>query len=162
MMLADQAQAIADIVIAALRPHCARIEVAGSLRRRRPEVGDLDLVVLHPDGFRFLEAIMTLYGRRPEKMGRKYICLTNFRGIQVDLYLADDLTWATLLLIRTGSKQHNIKLCQRALQEGYRLHANGAGLERVRFPGQILAVETERQVFEALGLPYKEPWEREA
>jgi DNA polymerase/3'-5' exonuclease PolX len=75
-----------------------------------------------------------------------------------------------LLLIRTGSKEHNIKLCQQAKRRGMKLHADGSGLEKM-LAGQGHEIDnsttsripcpTEQSIFEALGLVYAEPWERE-
>ena len=157
-MNANDAQDIAARIVTALAPFCARIEVAGSLRRRRPDVNDLDFVVRPKTQVLCVKALWDLYGRKPDKLGTKYIMLANFDGIQVDCYLATPCTWVTLLLIRTGSREHNILLCQRAKQRGLRLHADGRGLEGF---GGFCSAETEQDIFEALGLPYREPWERE-
>ncbi|MBN1366607.1 MAG: hypothetical protein JW967_01600 [Dehalococcoidales bacterium] len=82
----------------------------------------------------------------------------------VDFYIATPETWATLLLIRTGSREHNIKLCSLARQKGMKLHADGSGLFRVSLlesePDERIAGDTEDSIFKALGLPYQEPEER--
>ncbi|MGH8136491.1 MAG: hypothetical protein ACRER4_09085, partial [Steroidobacteraceae bacterium] len=126
-------------------------------------VGDIDLVVLPAGGNRLMvrNRLWKLYEGRPEKFGDKYICLKNYRGIQVDVYLADEHTFPTLLLIRTGSKEHNILLCMRAQELGLHLNANGHGLTD-RASGQPLSVLSESDLFRHLKMPYKEPWEREA
>lgn len=49
-------------------------------------------------------------------------------GIGIDIYVATPETWATLLLIRTGSKENNIRLCSLAKRKGWHLKANGDGL----------------------------------
>jgi hypothetical protein len=54
-----------------------------------------------------------------------------FKGISIDLYLADETTFGTLTLIRTGSKEHNIKLTKIARSKGLKLFANGKGLCQV-------------------------------
>lgn len=151
---------IAQDLVEQLRPWCERIEIAGSLRRRKPEVGDIDLVLqLKPYArLPLLQQLHRCAGRAPERWGPKAACLERYRGIQVDLYFAEPDTWATLLLIRTGSKNHNILLCRRAQALGLKLHANGEGLVR---NGTRLPIDTEADVFMLLGLPYREPWERE-
>ena len=161
-MNASDAQDIADRIVTALAPACERIEIAGSLRRRRPDVHDIDLVLIPRDRLDLLIRLMDLYGRKPEKIGEKYVMLKSFDGIQVDLYLATPETWATLLLIRTGSKQHNIHLAQRANERGWRLKANGEGIDGpVDAQGAPIMMQTEADIFQTLGLPYREPWERE-
>lgn len=159
-MLRTEAQEIHDRLVNALMPFCARLEVAGSFRRRKPEVGDLDFVAIPKTQGLFLKAVVEFYGKKPEKCGAKYVQLANVDGLQIDLYLATPATWPTLLLIRTGSKAHNIRLCQRAKQLGMKLHANGDGLEELR-EGFLHAVSIEQDIFEDLQLPYREPWERE-
>ena len=159
-MKASDAQDIAERIVTALAPACERIEIAGSLRRRRPDVHDIDLVLIPRDRIKLLLGIMELYGRKPEKLGEHYLMLKSFNGMQVDLYLAKPETWATLLLIRTGSKRHNIMLCQRARSRGLQLHADGRGLEELREPFMI-QIDSEADIFQSLGLSYREPWERE-
>ncbi|MBA7669483.1 hypothetical protein ES703_77614 [subsurface metagenome] len=66
-------------------------------------------------------------------------------------------TWATLLLIRTGSKESNIRLATLAQKKGWRLKANGEGLFN---EGQRIAGDTEESIYEALELPYQRPEER--
>jgi len=85
-------------------------------------------------------------------------------GILIDVYIAAPTTWATLLLIRTGSKAHNIRLCSRARDRGMKLHADGSGLFRLADCEDTevrVAGDTEESIFAALGLPYYRPEERE-
>lgn len=152
---------IAQDLVEQLTPFCARIEIAGSLRRRKAEVGDIDLVLITQEPFKFLAELMRVYGRKPEKIGPKIVTLSNYRGIQVDCYLTDERTWPTLLLIRTGSKEHNIALAKYARVRGLQLKANGDGLLNLT-TGKLLSVQTEADIFAALKLGYREPWEREA
>lgn len=152
---------IAEDLVAEIRPCCARIEIAGSVRRRTPEVGDLDLALIPYGRLLLVNALGGLYHRKPDTLGDTYLCLAQDRGIQVDLYIAAPSTWATLLLIRTGSKQHNIRLAQRARDCGYQLKANGDGLLDLA-TGEVLPVTSERDLFARRNLPYREPWERDA
>lgn len=166
-MNAAAAQQIADELVREIQlPDrcCEEIMIAGSLRRRRPNVADIDLIVRlseQPQRLLLRNRLWRLYGGRPEKFGDKYICLGNYKGIQVDVYVADADTFATLLLIRTGSKEHNILLATRAQERDLHLNANGYGLTDMK-NGRRLQITTERDIFDALHMPYKEPWEREA
>jgi DNA polymerase/3'-5' exonuclease PolX len=140
-----------------VNPPLRAIAVAGSIRRRRPQVNDIDLVAiprlarvkagLFDEGPEDAEhsglavALCSLLGKQVHQRGPKNnaIPAAEFAaGIRVDLYLATVETWATTLLIRTGSKEHNIWLCQRARELGGKLHANGDGLE---LPGDYDAVK---------------------
>ncbi len=82
----------------------------------------------------------------------------SYNSVQVDIYYASEETWATLLLIRTGSTQHNIRLCSVAKKMGWHLAASGDGLFNAK--GQRVAGDTEESIFKALGLPFLPPEER--
>ncbi|GAI68477.1 unnamed protein product, partial [marine sediment metagenome] len=79
-------------------------------------------------------------------------------SIPLDIYFASPETFATLLLIRTGSVESNIRLATRAKKRGWRLAASGGGLLNER--GERIAGDSEESIYEALGVPYQEPWER--
>ena len=80
--------------------------------------------------------------------------------IPFDLYIASAETWATLLLIRTGSKQHNIHLTTTAQRLGYILRADGTGVVDV-VTNERLAWESEEDIFRILGVPFLPPEGRE-
>lgn len=152
----ETAQKVADAVVKHLSPHCLRIEVAGSIRRRKAWVNDIDLVLIPKDPWELHNAIGQL---GPTKMSGAKICRTEVQGIQVDIYFATPGTWATLLLIRTGSEEHNRRLATLAKNKGWHLHASGEGLTNGN--GERIAGDTERSIFEALNMKYKDPWERD-
>jgi DNA polymerase/3'-5' exonuclease PolX len=81
-----------------------------------------------------------------------------YRGQQVDIYIASEQTWWTLVLIRTGSRDHNIKMCSQARSMGMTLHANGSGLTRDN--GTLIQPSSEEDIFTCVKLPYKQPEER--
>ncbi len=160
-----KAKAIADEVVSKLSPFCSRIQVAGSIRRQKSTVRDIDLVLIPNNRGQFIYALQQL-GRI--KMGGSKVIRVGMgftKGIDLDVYIATTETWATLLLIRTGSTNHNIKLCKLALQQGKKLHADGSGLFKIEAQGcegveVRIAGDTETSIFAALGVPYKEPGER--
>lgn len=80
-------------------------------------------------------------------------------AIPVDIYVATEKTWATLFLIRTGSREHNIKLAQRARELGMKLRASGDGIENAN--GEMLSVNAEEDVFSILQLLYRAPKQRD-
>ena len=123
----SRAQKIAGAVVGLLNPCCSRIEVVGSVRRKRPWVNDIDLVVI-PKDLWSLHAELTRLGGGQMKMSGAKIMRVMYGSIQVDVYIADEYTWATLLLIRTGSKENNIRLCTVARDRGWHLAASGDGL----------------------------------
>jgi hypothetical protein len=175
-MNAHQAWQLSQIILEALRPMCERIEVAGSIRRGRPTVGDIDLVLLPKPGAR--EAIrarclqrarlvsegeqtlvceMVLPARWQHPGGVLQLDLWFARPAEADLLGARPGNWGTLLLCRTGSKEHNIRLAQRAATRGLHWQPH-QGLFRGR---ELVAAETEESIFDALGLQWIPPGFRE-
>jgi DNA polymerase (family X) len=168
---AHMALVVARRLVGALGPACERIEIVGSLRRGSTAVHDIDIVLLPKDapeefalgGVTLLEeAIAQLVSRgnlTPVRGKEKIkVFLASKTGIPVDIYIATPETWATLLLIRTGSKDHNIKLAQRARELGMKLRASGDGIERD--DGNLLRVDAEEEIFRLLDVPYVRPEER--
>ncbi|MBA7716801.1 hypothetical protein ES703_125879 [subsurface metagenome] len=90
--------------------------------------------------------------------GMKLARVTMDGGTQLDVYYATPETFATLLLIRTGSKDNNIRLCTLAKKKAWRLFADGSGLFNER--GERIAGDSEESIYEALGLRYQLPEER--
>ncbi len=162
----EKAKKIADEVVEKLSPFCERIAIAGSIRRQKSYVRDIDIVLIPSNQGQVLAVLQSL-GRIKSGGGKRIAVGMGFtKGIDLDVYVATNETWATLLLIRTGSTSHNVKLCKLALQKGMKLHANGSGLfkvtndEREEFEERI-AGESETSIFEKLGLPYLAPEKRE-
>lgn len=151
-----QARALAQEIVDQLAPCCERIEVAGSIRRQRPLPRDIDIVLI-PRSQGELASVLQSLGE--SRLGGQKLAERVYKGVQVDLYFATPEIWHTLLLIRTGSKAHNIKLTTLAKKEGWHLYASGRWLFNEK--GERIAGDTERSFFEALSLPYAEPWERE-
>lgn len=155
MMKLERAQRIADQVISRLSPYCQRIEVAGSVRRKKPIVNDIDFVLVPSDLWNLHHEIM---GMGQVRMSGSKITRVMVGGVQVDLYIASMETWGTLLLIRTGSAENNIRLCSRAKDMGWHLAASGDGLFNEN--GQRIAGDTEISIYNALSLPWQRPEER--
>ena len=151
-----QGEALAREIIEQLAPFCKRIEVVGSIRRRRPFVHDIDLLLIPANPGKLLVALQGI-GEKRRGGGKNEE--RRYKGEQVDLYFATPDTWACLLLIRTGSAAHNIKLTSLAKGRGWHLYASGGGL--VNEKGERVAGETEESFFAAFGLRYLQPWERE-
>ncbi len=154
----ETAKRIAGEVIARLSPYCSRIEVAGSIRRKKPLVKDVDIVLVPSDPWNLEHEIKGLARPLIPKLSGEKLKRFNYNGVQVDLYFASEETWATLLLIRTGSKENNIRLASLAKKRGWRLAASGDGLFNEK--GERIAGDTEQSIYEALGLPLQQPWDR--
>ncbi len=101
-------------------------------------------------------------GLKVEASGQELLrCTFLGDGFQVDIYRARPETWGVILLVRTGSKEHNVKLCTLARSKGLKLSASEGLVTQGGF-GQIIASRTEEEIFTALGLEYVEPSNREA
>jgi DNA polymerase (family 10) len=129
-----------------------KIAAAGSLRRGKDTIGDLDLLVTGPGAAEALERFVqhpkahTVLGKGPNKASIQY----GLEGLQVDLRALPHESYGAAMQYFTGSKEHNILVRSRALKLGLTL--NEYGLFRVEdesaWPG-----ETEEEVYAALGLP---------
>jgi len=140
---------------------CKRCLVVGSIRRRKSEVNDIDILVEPASGgiIRIVQWVKdSKNGAGLLKMGSTTIQFV-YQDAQVDLYFATPETWITLLVIRTGSAEHNIKLCQKAKSMGLVLHADGRGIYTKE--GSKLKTDSEEEFFNQLGLTYLKPEERD-
>lgn len=142
------------------------VDIAGSLRRKRPFVGDIDLVVLdvterNPWQRQHVGAALAMIGYTQTKDGERIAAFTRPGGPNIDLYYATREMRGITLLIRTGSAGHNMKL---ALLGKKRLPARTLAVSRgiVDTAGNVVASQTEEDCFRALGLAWIEPEEREA
>ena len=108
----DQAAGIAQDIITHVHPSMSRIEVAGSIRRRKPVVGDIELVALPSDRERMVELLGDM-GQfiKPGVPGAipwdpnpdaKYLRMRLPSGANLDVFIASELNWGGLYLMRTG------------------------------------------------------------
>jgi DNA polymerase (family 10) len=137
-----------------------KIAAAGSLRRGKDTIGDLDLLVTGPGAPEALERFVqhpkahSILGKGPNKASIQY----GLDGLQVDLRALPHESYGAAMQYFTGSKEHNILVRSRALKLGFTL--NEYGLVRLDNE-QRVAGETEEEVYAALGLPWIPPELRE-
>ena len=149
----------AEVLTAWLRDSKAVEEVtpAGSLRRGRETVGDLDLLVTGADPVSIADhfvkfpGIAAILGKGEDKVSVK---LKN--DMQVDVRMLERSAYGAALLYFTGSKEHNVALRDRAKRQGWKLNEYGL------FHGEkVLASRTEEEIYAKLGLPWIPPELRE-
>lgn len=161
-----------------LKTACDRLIVAGSLRRNKAAVGDIEIVFIpkmetvQTDLITVGQlpatdkALLNLIGwgiikKRLNKMGsetwgeqNKY-AVHVATGVPVDFFRARESNWWNYLVCRTGSAESNMKIATAALAKGWQWHPTGKGFCDER--GEVVSVNSEREVFELVGLPYREP-----
>jgi len=163
---------------------CKKVMIVGSIRRQKLEVNDIDIVVIpRPLGDenwnRIAYALGHAHNMAQLKKGPKLMTFQHYdrdfggtpgffnpssADYSVDIYHATPETWGILVLVRTGSKEHNVKLCSLALSKGMKLSAAEGVLKPLEsFPSMMrtVASKTEEDIFSALGLAYIEPKDRE-
>lgn len=176
------AMEVAAEICRALKPFCSRLIVAGSLRRRKLKVGDVEILYIGTlverpdprDWFKtihvnqaeaeiaqleitgVLERRQNVNGR--EAYGPKNKLMRHKRtGVPVDLFAATELNWFNYLVCRTGPAESNMAIAAKAQELGWRWNPYGPGFSRGAESRQM---DSEQEVFKFVGLPYKEPWER--
>jgi len=134
-------------------------EPAGSLRRMRSTVGDLDILVAAKDSPAVMEAFVNLKGvSRVLGKGETKASIEFTDGVRVQVWVHPPEKFGTALQYATGSKDHNVALRQIALEKGLSLSEHA--LTKVSGKGEILCA-TEEEVYETLGLPWIAPELRE-
>ena len=152
---------VAEAVLAELTAlkQVRRAAFAGSLRRMRETIGDVDLLVASTDPVPIMEAFVALPSvTQVLAQGDTKSSIVTDRGLQVDLRVVTPGVWGAAMIYFTGSKAHNVRIREMAVREGLKL--NEYGLFDAK-SGELLASETEEQVYERLGLPYIAPTLRE-
>ncbi len=151
-------------------PGVEELDVAGSYRRRKETVGDIDLLVACDDAGPVMEHF-TSYDlvERVIEAGETRGSVVLRPGLQVDLRILPGESYGAALQYFTGSLEHNVKLRKRALDDGLRVSEYGVfeipeGVDPDEMEpgeGERVAGETEEGVYEALGLVWMPPELRE-
>ncbi len=140
-------------------PGVTKTAVAGSLRRMRETIGDMDLLVATDDPqpamdrFCELDIVESVVARGPTKARVQLLS-----GLGVDLRVLPAARWGTLLSYFTGSKDHNVRLREMALRNGLSLNEHAFTPENG--DPEILCA-TEEEVYATLGMPFIPPPLRE-
>ena len=134
-------------------------EPAGSLRRMRSTVGDLDILVAAKDSSKVMEAFINLPGvSRVLGKGETKSSIEFTDGVRAQVWVHPPEKFGTALQYATGSKDHNVQLRQIALAKGLSLSEHS--FAKVK-GGKEIFCATEEEVYETLGLPWVPPELRE-
>ena len=136
-----------------------RIEIAGSIRRRRDCVKDIDIVATSPDPERVMEVFVNLPQVQAITMrGPTRASVTIREGVQVDLRVVEADSFGAALAYLTGDKQHNVRLREMAVKRGMKINEYGVFLDE---DNRRLGGENEEDIYRLLGLPFVPPELRE-
>lgn len=134
-------------------PSVKRVVTAGSWRRKRETIGDLDVIIVTDrpqeavEAFVKLDIVEHVYGKGPKKVNVRLK-----QGLDADLRIVNEKNFGASLQYFTGSKAHNITLRELAIKKGYTLNEYGL------FKGKNnIACATEKEIYAQLGLAYIPP-----
>jgi DNA polymerase (family 10) len=140
-------------------PATRQISLAGSLRRRKETIGDVDLLATSPEPGKVMDVFCSLTSvDRVLVHGPTRSSVVLATGLQVDLRVVKEDQYGAALQYFTGSKDHNIALRRLALERNWKL--NEYGLSDLS-TGERIAGKSEEEVYRLLGLPFIEPELRE-
>ncbi len=135
-----------------------KVEVAGSIRRRKETIGDIDILVISKNP----SAVMDFFVKMPnvdfvQGKGNTKSSVTLKDGLDCDLRVLDSKSFGAALNYFTGSKEHNVALRQLAISRGWKLSEYGLFDKN----NNIIAGKTEEEIYQKLGLNYIDPEIRE-
>lgn len=154
-----EALALANRIVARLRedPDAVQVVVAGSIRRRRETVGDIDILAVTRRPVELVERFVSMPGvARVHAEGAAKALVRLSAGIDADLRVVAPESFGAALLYFTGSKDHSVALRRLALERGLKINEYGVFRGSRRIAG-----ETEESVYRAVGLPWIPPEMRE-
>jgi DNA polymerase/3'-5' exonuclease PolX len=180
---ASIAKDVARELCAHLKPITDRLICAGSLRRRKPEVGDVEILFVPKfgrvdDGTLFgsegslvdakLEELLRagVITKRPSVNGstaygpKNKLLVHVATGMPVDLFTATEANWFNYLVCRTGPSESNVRIAEAAKAKGFKWHPYKPGFSE-EATGRVFPMGSEEEVFRFVGLPYAKPWDRQ-
>lgn len=160
-VLIDAAMSLAEDIVAAMSQvtGCKRCSYAGSLRRVRETIGDIDILVAAGKAEPIMRAFTELpYVSEVIAHGAKKTSIRTDRGLQVDLRVVPPDSWGAAMQYFTGSKAHNIRTREIAVRQKLKLSEYGLFDTET---GKKIVSETEEDVYARLGLPWIPPTLRE-
>lgn len=139
-----------------------QVTIAGSARRRKETIGDLDILAVAATPKKISEAFISLPGVvRIYAQGETKSAIKLKSGLDVDLRVVPAASYGAALNYFTGSKDHNVALRELAIKKGYKLNEYGLYRQMANGKWRMVAGKTEEEIYRALGLDYIEPELRE-
>lgn len=169
-----EAKKIADDLLVLLGDRFERLEIAGSLRRKKELVGDIELVGIpkpvqvqglfgtyEVPSIEPIVDLMRSFGYTVDKAGDKYLKFVAEHQMSVDLFLCGPKTWGCIFMIRTGSAEFTRRMVTRKSYRGWCPDNMQFAIGRLWGDEGALDTPEEEDVFREMGLPYMLPEERE-
>ena len=141
-------------IISLLKPYSKKIQIAGSVRRGEKNPGDIDIVLV-PKNKSNLENFLSKKGKKIQ--GGEKESTWKIEGVQVELYYTVPEEWGATLLAYSSRRGSGIGLRIVARLKGFKLTQHGLFNRKT---GRRIAGKTEKEIYRALGRPYKKPEER--
>ncbi len=160
----DTALAEAERILAVLRATkgCERAEYAGSLRRGRETVGDIDILCTGKNSEALIDAFLAVDGIADQlARGDTRAAIRLQSGLQCDLRVVPAESFGAAWHYFTGSKAHNVKLRQKGIERGLTISEYGVHKGSAEKKGKLMASKTEEDIYKAIGLPWIAPQLRE-
>lgn len=171
-MLYSTAKRIADQIVDLLRPHCERIEIAGSIRRESEVIGDIEICCIpkpYETGL-FTSGLAEVVNQWEKVKGELEYGKTKYtqrilpasivgvegKRVALDLFIADVTNWGMILAIRTGSEKYSHEILAKGwVSRGYKGEEG-----HLIYKGKVYDVLEEEDLFKRIGIPYCEPKNR--
>lgn len=160
-ILLKEAARVADNIISKLKKlkEVKNISTAGSLRRKRPTIGDIDILASSEKPEKIIDSFTKLKGiQKVLAKGSKKAVIVLKSGIQADLRVFSPDSWGAGLFYNTGSKNYNIEMRKVAIKKGLKLNEYGLFNKQT---GKKIAGRTEKEICKKLGVKYLKPEQRE-
>ena len=136
-----------------------KIEIAGSIRRRKETIGDIDILVVSDKPEEIMDYFVNLkIVNRVLSKGLTRSSVITEKNLQIDLRVVEESSFGSALLYFTGSKEHNVKLRKIALDRKWKLSEYGL---RDKEKKELIAGKNEHNIYDLLGMDYIPPELRE-
>jgi len=144
---------LANKIVKQIRPYCKKIMIVGSIRRGKPNPKDIDLVLIPKNKEKLEQKMKKFLGKFVQ--GGEHESTWIVEGVKVELYYTIAEEWGAALLAYSSKKGAGIGLRIIARKKGFKLNNHGLWKGKKRVAGK-----TEKEIYKALGRPYKTPNER--
>lgn len=181
----EDARKVAEELSFMFEDSCCLLKIAGSIRRKKPNVGDIEIVYVPLVTEGFIDGELNIHPSKINKteekiqelitnktlcyrfkkngtksFGERVKLLKHIKsGIPIDLFSCTIQEWSNNLVSRTGGKQTNITIASHAKRMGWNWLPFNIGFKHKKTQ-EIFQTKSERDVFDFVNLPYLEPWER--